>query len=40
MSIMFECIVENKHTILTNFRCIEANELNLKKRYRLCEYSR
>jgi len=31
MSIMFECIVENKHTILTNFRCIEANELNFKK---------
>lgn len=25
MSIMFECIVENKNKLLTNFKCREAN---------------
>ena len=30
MFIMYECIVENNHTILTNFRCREAHELNFK----------
>ena len=30
MFMMFECIVENKHTILTNFKCREAHRLNLQ----------